>query len=248
MFPIYIFKICLILSQWACISWILLETLRSWITLKGGLESAPLLILGIYSIFLPITFPSWKIIILLFHGMVAEDDLYKAFNLLKWKWSRSVIDSLWPHGLWPSRLLCPWDFPGKNTKVGCHFLLQRIFPPRDRTPVSCIAGGFFTIWAIREAHFNPLLGTNNRLCACYVHAKSLQSCPTLWDPIDWSPPGSSVHGILQARILEWVAISFSRGSSWPRNRTHVSYIACIGRQFFITSAVWETEKTLISIG
>ena len=45
-----------------------------------------------------------------------------------------------------------------------------------------------------------------------------QSCLTLWDPMDYSPPGSSVCGILQARILEWVAISFSRGSSWPRNR------------------------------
>ena len=49
-----------------------------------------------------------------------------------------------------------------------------------------------------------------------------QSCPTLCDPVDCSPPGSSVHGILQARILEWVAISFSRGSSHPRDRTHVS--------------------------
>ena len=44
-----------------------------------------------------------------------------------------------------------------------------------------------------------------------------QSCPTLCNPMDYSLPGSSVHGILQARILEWVAISFSRGSSWPRN-------------------------------
>ena len=49
-------------------------------------------------------------------------------------------------------------------------------------------------------------------------AKSLQSCPTLSDPMDWNP-GSSVHGILQARILEWVAIPFSRGSSQPRHRT-----------------------------
>ena len=46
-----------------------------------------------------------------------------------------------------------------------------------------------------------------------LRAKSLQSCPTLCDPMDWSLPGSSVHGILQARILLWVAISFSRGSS-----------------------------------
>ena len=48
-------------------------------------------------------------------------------------------------------------------------------------------------------------------------AKSLQSCPTLYDPIDGSPPGSSVPGILQARTLEWVAISYSRGSSQPRD-------------------------------
>ena len=53
-----------------------------------------------------------------------------------------------------------------------------------------------------------------------------KSCPTLCDPMDCSLPGSSVHGILQARILEWVAIPFSRRSSWPRDQTHVS---CIGR-------------------
>ena len=49
------------------------------------------------------------------------------------------------------------------------------------------------------------------------------SCPTLCDPMDCSPPGSSVHGIFQARILEWVAISFSRVSSQPRDQTRVSY-------------------------
>ena len=53
------------------------------------------------------------------------------------------------------------------------------------------------------------------LCVC---AKSLQSCLTLWDPMDCSPPGSSVHGILQARRLELVAMPFSRGSSRPRDR------------------------------
>ena len=52
-------------------------------------------------------------------------------------------------------------------------------------------------------------------------AKSLQSCPTLCDPIDHSPPDSSVHGILQARILEWVSIPLSRVPSWPRDRTQV---------------------------
>ena len=63
--------------------------------------------------------------------------------------------------------------------------------------------------------------------AACVPAKSLQSCLTLWDPMDYSPPGSSVHGILQAGILEWVAISYSRGSSQPRGQTCVS---CMGRQ------------------
>ena len=55
-----------------------------------------------------------------------------------------------------------------------------------------------------------------------MRAKSLQSCLTLCDPMDCSPPGSSVHGILQARILEWVSLSSSRGSSQPRDQTQVS--------------------------
>ena len=56
-----------------------------------------------------------------------------------------------------------------------------------------------------------------------------QSSPTLYYPMDWSPPGSSVHGILQARISEWVAILFSRGCLQPRDRTQVS---CIAGGFF----------------
>ena len=63
-----------------------------------------------------------------------------------------------------------------------------------------------------------------------------KSCPTLCDPLDYSRPGSSVHEILQARILEWVAISFSRGSCWPRNQTHIS---CIAGRLFTDWAVRE---------
>ena len=59
-----------------------------------------------------------------------------------------------------------------------------------------------------------------------VLAKSLQSCPTLCNPMECSPPDSSVHGILQARILEWVTMPSSRGSSQPKDRTQVS---CAGR-------------------
>ena len=61
-------------------------------------------------------------------------------------------------------------------------------------------------------------------------AKSLQLHLTLCDPMNCSPPGSSARGILQPRILEWVAISSSRGSSQLRDQTHVSYASCIGRQ------------------
>ena len=60
-----------------------------------------------------------------------------------------------------------------------------------------------------------------KLCVCLV----TQSYLTLWDPWDCSPPGSSAQGIFQARILEWIAISSSRGSSPPRDRTRISYIA-----------------------
>ena len=66
--------------------------------------------------------------------------------------------------------------------------------------------------------------------------KVAQSCPTLFDPMDYSLPGYSVHGILQQRILEWVAIPFSRGSSQPRDRTQVSHIA---GSFF---TIWATRE------
>ena len=64
-----------------------------------------------------------------------------------------------------------------------------------------------------------------------------QSYLTLYDPTGCSLPGSSVHGILQARILEWIAVPFSGGSSWPRDQTQVSCIA--GRLF----TFWDTQKT-----
>ena len=64
-------------------------------------------------------------------------------------------------------------------------------------------------------------------CMC---AKLLQSGPTLCDAMDSSLPGSSVHGILQARILTWVALLSSRDGTRPRDQTHISYASCIGRQ------------------
>ena len=77
--------------------------------------------------------------------------------------------------------------------------------------------------------------------ACVIQALfSLvaQSCPTLCDPMDSSPPGSSVHGISLARILEWVAISFSRGSSQSRDQTRFSCVSCIGRWILYHHNTW----------
>ena len=71
------------------------------------------------------------------------------------------------------------------------------------------------------------------VCVCVCVCEVAQLCPTLCDTVDCSPPGSSLHGILQARILEWIAISFSRGSSQPRDGTWVSCIA--GRRFTLYS-------------
>ena len=84
---------------------------------------------------------------------------------------------------------------------------------------------------------SPSISSLSMLPCC---VKSLQLSPTLCDPINCSPPGSSVHGILQARILEWAATLFSRGSSWPRDRTWVSHIAV---RFF---TVWATREAHVS--
>ena len=70
----------------------------------------------------------------------------------------------------------------------------------------------------------------------HIYVKVAQLCLTLCDPIDCSLPGSSVHGILQTRILEWVAVPVSRGTSWPRNRTSIS---CIAGGFFTS---WATRE------
>ena len=83
-----------------------------------------------------------------------------------------MFDSVQPHRWQPTRLPHPWDSPGKNTGVGCHFLLQ-CMKVKSESEVT-------------------------------------QLCPTLSDPMDCSLPGSSIHGIFQARVLLWAAIAFSR--------------------------------------
>ena len=90
-----------------------------------------------------------------------------------------MSNSVRPHRWQPIRLPRPWDSPGKNTGVGCHFLLQ-CMKVKSESEVA-------------------------------------QSCPTLSDPMDSSLPGSSVHGIFQERVLEWVAIAFSDMlRKWPQ--------------------------------
>ena len=80
-----------------------------------------------------------------------------------------------------------------------------------------------------------------------MHAKSLQSCLMLCNPVDHSPPGFSVHGILQARMLEWVATPLSRGSSQPGDRTQVSYVSCIDRQVpYPLRLSWEAQFQVYS--
>ena len=69
-----------------------------------------------------------------------------------------------------------------------------------------------------------------------MRAKLLQLCPTFYYPMDYTPPGSSVHGILQARILEYIAISFSKGYSQPRDWTPIS---CMASKFF---TIWVTRE------
>ena len=110
--------------------------------------------------------------------------------------------TLWPHGLHPTRLLCPWDFSGKDTRVDCHFLLQGIFPPQRSN--LCLLHCRQILY--RLSYKVLVLG---RQLFSLVYVSVAQSCPTLCNPMACSPPGSSVHRILQARILEWVVTPFS---------------------------------------
>ena len=176
---------------------------------------------------------------------------------MKWSESESrsvASDSLWPHGLYSL-----WNSPGYNTGVDSLSLLQQTSPPRNQTRVFCIAGGFFANWAVREAKCRKVIGklsqvrktqgiehmealcrklrigrwwNSSKQCVCENRSVISDSC----DPMDYT-----VRGILQARLLEWVAIPCPRGSSQPRDQTQISHIA--GR--FFTS--WATREAYIKI-
>ena len=94
-----------------------------------------------------------------------------------------------------ARVLCPWNPLGKNTRVGFHSLLQKIFPNPGIKPGSP---------ALHVDSFLP-----EPQGSPFVTESEVKSCLTLCDPIDYSLPGFSIHGIFQARVLEWVAISLT---------------------------------------
>ena len=118
-----------------------------------------------------------------------------------------MSDSVRPHRRQPTRLHRPWDSPGKNTGVGCHFLLQCMKVKSE--------------------------------------SEAAQSCPTLRDPMDCSLIGSSVHGIFQARVLEWGAIAFSDDISRQcikKWRHHFADKGPYSRSYgFSSSHVWMWE-------
>ena len=148
-----------------------------------------------------------------------------------------MSNSVRPHRGQPTRLPRPWDSPGKNTGVGCHFLLQCMkVKSESEVPQSCLTlsnpmdcslpgSSVHGIFQAR-VQFSSVAQSCPTLCDpmdCSLPGSSVhgifqarvqfssitQSCPTLCDPMNCSLPGSSVHGIFQARVLEWVAIAFS---------------------------------------
>ena len=125
-------------------------------------------------------------------------------GLLKVLVTQSCLTLCDPMDCSPSGSSVHGDSPGKNTGVGCHFLLQGIFPTQGSNPHLLQAEGFLTTEL--PGYYNGESEKCESVSCSVVY-------PTLCDPMDCSPPGSSVCGILQARILEWVTISFFRGSS-----------------------------------
>ena len=117
--------------------------------------------------------------------------------------------------LWPAVYQAPlfMGFSRQEYRVGCHALLQGIFPTQGSNLGLLDCREISLLLSHQGSPFGQLLVT--------------QSCSSLWDPTDCGPPGFSVYGILQARVLEWIASS--RGTSQPRDQTLVS---CIAGRFF----------------
>ena len=113
-----------------------------------------------------------------------------------------------------------------RTCLWLHITLKTEVPKFHKSQWLCIAViSLSALWLKRNTYLFDLLSNEVCVCVCVC----AQSCPALHDPLDCNPPGSSVHGIFQARILEWVAIFCPRGSSRPTDQTHVFFISCIVR-------------------
>ena len=131
----------------------------------------------------------------------------------------AVSDSLWPHGLQHARLPCPSPSPRLCSNS---YPLSQWYHPTISSSVTHFSSCLHSFPASASFPMSWLFASESEVT---------QSCPTLWDPMDSSLPGFSIHGIFQAKILEWVAIYFCRRSSWPRDQTRVSCFA--GRLFTI---------------
>ena len=165
-----------------------------------------------------------------------------------------VSDSLRPHGLYPARLICSWrlsrqewllcppprDHPIQRSTLPspglphCIWILYHLSyqaSPITRLPhvISiCLIPELRQKGRLKRLPHGAMMWSKHCLCL-KVKVKSLSHVQLFAAP--WSVPGSSIHGIFQARVLEWAAISFSRGSSQPRDQTRVSRI--VGRRFTI---------------
>ena len=137
-------------------------------------------------------------------------------------------NSLPPLGLQPTRLLCPWDFPGKDTGVGCHFLPQGIFPTQGSNS-GLLQCRQILYWLSYKGSPWLLIVKGNE-------SEVAQLCLTLCDPMDCHLPASSIHRIFLAIVLKWIAISFSSRSSQSRDGTQVSRI--VDRRF----TIWTTRE------
>ena len=130
------------------------------------------------------------------------------FIVCRWEWIWSYSFASWP----PAHLLSQ--------------ARERWLPSYSRgcaAPQTWLGQALASCWTPQVWPGAPM-GASHACGAAAEGDTCFPKCPTLCDPTDCGPPGSSVHGILQARILEWVAIPFSRGSSWPRDGTRVSHM------------------------
>ena len=130
------------------------------------------------------------------------------------------------HLIYPGKILCRWEW-----------LPTPVFLPGESHGQRSLVG--YSSWVTKSqtwltfSFFFCL-----KLSSCYQYSEVLvaQLCLTLCNPMNCSPPGSSIHGILQARTLKWIAIPFFKGSSWPRDQT---WVFCIAGRFF---SVWATKE------